>query len=68
MAVNGNQGSRPNYHSTLETIKTSAIPYTEETHQQWLVSCFSPVYMIIWKLEHIIIGRRCSFAVTSHRS
>ncbi|KAI0088364.1 catalase-domain-containing protein [Irpex rosettiformis] len=35
MTVNGNQGSRPNYHSTLERINTPPIPYIEDTHQQW---------------------------------
>ncbi|EJD36801.1 catalase-domain-containing protein [Auricularia subglabra TFB-10046 SS5] len=35
MAVNGNQGSRPNYLSTLEPIKLVQRPYVDETHQQW---------------------------------
>ncbi|KAI0634572.1 catalase-domain-containing protein [Trametes polyzona] len=35
MNVNGNQGSRPNYLSTLQKIKLPPRPYVDETHQQW---------------------------------
>lgn len=35
MAVNGNQGSRPNYLSTQSKIKLVQRPYVDETHQQW---------------------------------
>ncbi|KAI0366552.1 catalase-domain-containing protein [Pilatotrama ljubarskyi] len=35
MNVNGNQGSRPNYLSTLSKIKLPPRPYVDETHQQW---------------------------------
>ncbi|OSC99328.1 catalase-domain-containing protein [Trametes coccinea BRFM310] len=35
MNVNGNQGSRPNYLSTLEKIKLPPRLYTDEAHQQW---------------------------------
>ncbi|KAI0704190.1 catalase-domain-containing protein [Cerioporus squamosus] len=35
MNVNGNQGSRPNYLSTLSKIKLPPRAYVDETHQQW---------------------------------
>ncbi|TBU30380.1 catalase-domain-containing protein [Dichomitus squalens] len=35
MNVNGNQGSRPNYLSTLQKINLPPRPYVDETHQQW---------------------------------
>ncbi|KAI0696337.1 catalase-domain-containing protein [Cytidiella melzeri] len=35
MTVNGNQGSRPNYHSTLEKIQMPPMYYIQDTHQQW---------------------------------
>ena len=38
MNVNGNQGSRPNYLSTLQKIKLPPRPYVDETHQKWTVS------------------------------
>lgn len=38
MNINGNQGSRPNYLSTLDKIKLPPRAYVDETHQQWTVS------------------------------
>ena len=38
MTVNGNQGNRPNYLSTLSKIKLPPVPYIQDTHQQWVVS------------------------------
>lgn len=38
MNVQGNQGSRPNYLSTLSPIQLPNLPYIEDTHQQWIVS------------------------------
>ncbi|OBZ76293.1 Catalase [Grifola frondosa] len=35
MNINGNQGSRPNYLSTLSQIELPPRPYVDETHQQW---------------------------------
>ncbi|EIW53214.1 catalase-domain-containing protein [Trametes versicolor FP-101664 SS1] len=35
MNINGNQGSRPNYLSTLDKIKLPPRAYVDETHQQW---------------------------------
>ncbi|KAI0672137.1 catalase-domain-containing protein [Trametes maxima] len=35
MNVNGNQGDRPNYLSTLSKIKLPPRTYTDEAHQQW---------------------------------
>ncbi|KAI0074272.1 catalase-domain-containing protein [Panus rudis PR-1116 ss-1] len=35
MNVNGNQGSRPNYLSTLSPIQLPKLPYVDDTHQQW---------------------------------
>ncbi|KAI0784110.1 catalase-domain-containing protein [Abortiporus biennis] len=35
MNVQGNQGSRPNYLSTLSPIQLPKLPYVEDTHQQW---------------------------------
>ena len=37
MNIHGNQGSRPNYLSTLNKIKLPPRPYVDETHQQWTV-------------------------------
>ena len=42
MNVQGNQGSRPNYLSTLSPIQLPNLPYVEDTHQQWIVSYFPP--------------------------
>ncbi|KAJ3542899.1 hypothetical protein NM688_g5925 [Phlebia brevispora] len=36
MQVNGNQGNRPNYQSTLSPIKLVPPPYYQDTHQQWM--------------------------------
>ncbi|KIY68934.1 catalase-domain-containing protein [Cylindrobasidium torrendii FP15055 ss-10] len=35
MNVLGNQGSRPNYLSTLDPIKLAKRPYVDDLHQQW---------------------------------
>ncbi|KAI0649743.1 catalase-domain-containing protein [Trametes meyenii] len=35
MNVNGNQGDRPNYLSTLSKIKLLPRTFTDEAHQQW---------------------------------
>ncbi|CAL1710212.1 unnamed protein product [Somion occarium] len=35
MNVQGNQGSRPNYLSTLSSIKLPELPYVDDKHQQW---------------------------------
>ncbi|KAI0758857.1 catalase-domain-containing protein [Fomes fomentarius] len=35
MNVNGNQGARPNYYSTLDRIQLPPRPYIDETHQRW---------------------------------
>lgn len=64
MTVNGNQGSRPNYMSTLEKIKLSPLPYIQDTHQQWTVSL---VCVIVEGAGlNILTGRSCPFIVSSH--
>ncbi|KAI0340276.1 catalase-domain-containing protein [Trametopsis cervina] len=35
MNINGNQGSRPNYLSTIEEIKLPAQAFVDDLHQQW---------------------------------
>lgn len=36
-----NQGSRPNYLSTLQKINLPPLPYVEDTHQQWTVGIYN---------------------------
>lgn len=38
-----NQGSRPNYASTLERIKLAPMPYIDGAHLQWTVGMASSV-------------------------
>lgn len=41
MNVNGNQGSRPVYMSTLSKMKLPPRLYNDEAHQQWTVRPFN---------------------------
>lgn len=42
-----NQGSRPNYMSTLQKINLPPMPYVQDTHQQWMVSKISIIFQLI---------------------
>lgn len=65
MNVQGNQGSRPNYLSTLSPIQLPNLPYVEDTHQQWIVSRQNVVYLS--ELIILCIGRCSPLPIPGYR-